>query len=449
MAGKHTLSRRTMLRGMFAGATVALGLPTLEAMLNSHGTALADGSTLPRRLVTWFFGDGAKRDRWIPTAQGPGWAPSEELAPLAAVKEYVSVLSGFDNHASNTGFGHHDGMPCFSGFPFIVINPDEAAFSAKSGGPTVDQVAATALQGQTYLPSLQVGVSKRYVVDGGPLLYHLSHKGPDEPLPALRNPQDVWDKLFGNYSAPDDGSGPLRIGMLDAVRADVARLKARLGTSDRLRVDAHLEAIHQLQTQIAQVPPECTVVAEPTVLNENDQNGNEPLEEVSKVMAELVRIALACDITRVVSWMQSGSVGYTVYHMVGASDGIHDLTHMDDPGAQELVHKSVVFNMTMLAHLVHGMKDTPEGAGNLLDNACILVGSDCSEGFDHSTFDQPLLVIGRGGGDLVHPGLHYRSASGESTSDVLLTCLKTVVPTATEVGAGAGRSTTPCNAIKV
>ena len=106
-------------------------------------------------------------------------------------------------------------------------------------------------------------------------------------------------------------------------------------------------------------------------------------------------------------------------------------------------------NITMFAHLLQRLRDTEEGAGNLLDSSCILLGSDCAQGFGHSTFDQPLLVAGRGGGDLVHPGIHYRSPTKENTSDVLLTCLQTVVPTAMEVGADEGYSNTACTAIKV
>ena len=41
---KKPLSRRTMLRGMAAGALVTVGLPRLEAMLNVNGTAYAQGA---------------------------------------------------------------------------------------------------------------------------------------------------------------------------------------------------------------------------------------------------------------------------------------------------------------------------------------------------------------------------------------------------------------------
>ena len=44
---RFALSRRAVLRGALAGGAVAtVGLPLFEAMLNSHGTALADGNAI-------------------------------------------------------------------------------------------------------------------------------------------------------------------------------------------------------------------------------------------------------------------------------------------------------------------------------------------------------------------------------------------------------------------
>src|SRR5262249_16746379 len=47
------LSRRACLRGI---GGVAIGLPTLEAMLNTNGDAFADGTLLPPRYVICFGG---------------------------------------------------------------------------------------------------------------------------------------------------------------------------------------------------------------------------------------------------------------------------------------------------------------------------------------------------------------------------------------------------------
>ena len=52
------ISRRAILRGALGGSIVGLGLPLLEQMLNSHGTALAAGSALPKRYGLFFWGEG-------------------------------------------------------------------------------------------------------------------------------------------------------------------------------------------------------------------------------------------------------------------------------------------------------------------------------------------------------------------------------------------------------
>jgi hypothetical protein len=444
--GKRALSRRTMLRGILGGAAVAMALPPLEAMLNPHGTAFANGSPLPKRFMTWFIGNGIILDRFTPSAQGSAYELTEELAPLANVKEYCSVLSGFDNKAGYGRRGHHDGVAgCFSGHPFIEIDPGNANYASKFGGPSIDQVAASVVGSNTFLPSLEVGVSRRVVKGEGPTLQYLSHKGPNEPLAAEYSPKAVFQKLFGSYTPEDDPSGPLRVGLLDAVRGDAERLKKAVGKSDQLRLDAHLQSISQLQKQIQALPPVCAAPAEPTGENQA-VDGHEPLEETSKLMADLVTVAWACDITRVVSFMQSGSVGSTLYYMVGATDGHHELSH--EPGGQEIIHKTVVFNMGCFAYLLERLAATPEGDGNLLDNSCILFGSDCSEGITHSTFDQPIVIAGRGGGALKYPGVHYRSSSDENTTDVLLSCLQTLDPSVAEAGSAEGYSNTPCDALK-
>ncbi len=445
MSKRFVLTRRAVLKGIIGSTLVGLALPTLDAMLDSHGTAYANGSPLPRRFMSWFFGNGVRLDRFVPADQGQGsaWALTEELAPFANVKEYISVLSGFDNKAGYGRRGHHDGVAgVFSGYPFIAIDPGGANYASKFGGPSIDQQVVKRLQSQgvqTYLPSMHVGVSKRITTGEGPTLHYIAHKSPDESIESMQNPQDVYAQLFGNFVPKDDPEGQLRVKMLDAVSADAKRLKARVGKVDQARIDAHLDSISQLQKQIQALPPVCTKPGVPTETNTDSPSGDEPLEAVSNVMADLVALAWSCDITRVTTWQQSGSVGGTVYWMTGATIEEHGLSH--DPAGQELVHQAVVFNMKCFAHLLETLKATPEGAGNVLDNSVILLGSDCAEGMTHSSFDQPIIVAGKGGG-LLKSDLHYRSPNSENTSDILLTLLQTMDPSVTEVGQAEGYSNT-------
>lgn len=451
------LHRRTMLRGMLGGTAVALGLPMLEAMLNGNGDALAGGSPLPTRLVTWFFGNGcAVADvndtgagiRFAPGETGAGYTPTPQLQPLAdrGVLEYCSVLSGFDiAAAAEHRRGHHDGVAgFFSGYPFIELPPGGANYASKFGGPSIDQVAAERLAGQTVIPSVQLAISKRVVTGEGPTLQYLSHQGPDLPLAPYFDPREAWNKLFGGFTVPDDPSKPARLSALDAVREDVQRLQTRVGANDRMRLEAHLDAVAQLRTQIDALAPACELPPQPVQTND-DVEGQEQLEAVNAVMSELLAIAFACDITRVASIQFTGSVGYTVFDTIGLSRGHHDLTH--DAAENEAVDQATIFTMDQFGVLLQALRDMPEGDGNVLDNSCLLLGSDASAGLTHSVFDQPCIVAGGGGGTLTHPGVHYRSASGENTADILLSCLQTIDPSATEAGGGIGASSTPCSAI--
>jgi hypothetical protein len=452
---RYALSRRTMLRGAVGGTTVALGLPLLEAMLNSNGTALANGSPLPVRFITWFFGNGvALVDvgnpgagiRWAPAEEGEAWPLTEQLMPLAGVKEYCSLLTGFDiKAAADHRRGHHDGVAgFFSGHPFIELPHADNSYSSKFGGPSIDQVAAEAIGAQTFMPSIQLAISKRVVTSEGPTLQFLSHKGPDQPLQQIFNPVEAYNKLFDSFTPPDDPTKPLRIDALDAVSEDVKRLKLRVGSADKIRLDAHLASVDQLRKQIEALAPECTEPMKPVQENV-DFEGKEPLDEVNAIMVDLLAFAFRCDITRVASIQYTGSVGFTVFHMLGQSMGHHDMTH--DTNHNDAVNASTVHTMTAFAALLQRLKDTPEGAGNLLDQSCVILGSDASSGYTHDVFNQPCIVAGRGGGVLRHPGIHYRSQSGENTADILLACLQTVAPGAAQVGSGVGLSTTPLSAI--
>ncbi|QRK06844.1 DUF1552 domain-containing protein [Archangium violaceum] len=445
------LSRRTLLRGV--GAAVAL--PTLEAMLDSRGTALAAGKPLPRRFATFFFGDGVILGKWNPTSTGANWQLSPALAPLVNVKSYVNVVSGHQVKTPDRR-GHHTGQSAIlSGYPFIELYAPNANYASKFGGPSIDQVAAQHIGQGTAFRSLELGVSKRIVTGEGPTLQYISHKGPDQPLQPEYNPAALFTRLFSGFSpAPEpqvDPRAALRASVLDAVREDAKRLQVRLGSTDRARLDAHLTSISELRQQILALPPQYTQACtqpQPVTQTNRDSGGKEPLEQVSKTMSDLLVLAWACDLTRVASYMFSGGVCATVFHMLGQSRGNHDLTHDPDPSAQDQVHASVVWVVKQFAYLLERLKATPEAGGNLLDNSCLLLTSDVAEGYAHSTTDYPILVAGRAGGYLKSPGVHVRSTSKENTSNVLLTCLKAVGTGVASVGGDSGYSDTECTAIK-
>src|SRR5882757_654704 len=152
-SSRTILPRRSFLRGVLVGGiSVAVPLPRLFGMLNGNGTAFADATPLPLRFGTWFFGNGIIPDRWVPitTGSGSGWALSEQLAPLSAVKPWLSVLSGFSIKIPNNA--PHSSMPTAALTGAQITNSVQL--------PSIDQVIAPLIgAGTAYPTGIHVGVS--------------------------------------------------------------------------------------------------------------------------------------------------------------------------------------------------------------------------------------------------------------------------------------------------
>ncbi len=460
------LPRRTLLRGMLGGTALALGLPVLEAMLDSHGSALADGRALPRRFLTWMWGNGCRVEHWVPKQTGPDFELSKELAPLAKVKSRISVLTGFHNKIAGRR-GHHDGMAAlFSGHPFVELDPMGAPYASKFGGKSIDQVAADLLAEDTLYKSLQLGVTKRQLKNQGPTLETMSHRGPDQPLFAEHDPQKLYDKLFAAYMPPsgnDDPNGTLRFRALDTVLDDLHRLEARVGASDKLRLLHYTESVFEVQKQILAIPPSCNVVKKPGKLDYNP-DGSEPLAEIHAVMSKLVAIAFSCDLTRVASVMFTAPSGgqqfpeLTPAAFPGFPDAAdyshadhHNVSHVNAAYEQTFIHESVIRCMQSFAVLLELLAATPDGLGDLLEQTCVLAGSDVTEGWVHSENDFPIVVAGGAGGRLRQDVGHYRSTDGESLSNIGLAMLRAVAPEpalvtsyGSDSGGYLGYTETPC-----
>ncbi|MBL4685240.1 MAG: DUF1552 domain-containing protein [Nannocystaceae bacterium] len=452
---KFTLNRRTMLRGMVSGSAVGIGLPLLEAMLNTHGEALADGSDLPLRFIAYYWADGIVIDQWEPPDTGAGYTLSPALQPLQGpIKDYVNVISGMGNLYNGQFLTHHEGMCGFSGHPIIA----SGGLNSDAGGATLDQVIADlpGVADCTPVRATHVRISKRESQDGdgGTTVVAMSHRDAGggnivAQIPET-NPVEVWQNLFGTFM-PSVDDADRRLSVLDFVKADADALKDRLGMADRARIDAHLRGISELETKITAVIPSCELPDTPTETNQ-DVGGVEQISSVVAAMSGLIAQAFVCDITRVATVLFKKFVADSVFDEINANDQHHSASH---GGPNNATYRAgITYQMEKFADLLnvlHGTED-PMG-GNLLDNTIVFATSDCSTGQVHSIERQPMLVAGRGGGHLVAQSVHHQSTpwnnshsnpnSSGNMSDVLLSCLRAFDPGANSVGSGAQRSEDP------
>lgn len=417
-AGSAPLSRRTLLRGILGGAAVSVALPPLEAM--------ACG-TLPKRFGLFFWGNGNLPDRWKPMGEGYEWELSEQLAPLAAVKDLVTVVGGMSVKVPNQ-IPHGSGAAgLLSGAPLIQVGGNDT-FQA----PTIDQLIAEAIGGDTVYRSLQTAATN---ANGQ------SYNGTNSRNPPETSPFALYERLFGpTFREPgDEGIVDPKLGLrrsvLDAVLGDANALYARVGAADKARLDQHLTGLRELEQRLARLeedPPNLEACARPPepLADYPDVDGRPQISARSRAMCDLLAMSLACDQTRVVGHYLCDPVHN--YLFPGASSGHHELTH-NEGGDQPEVHAITLQCVEEMAYFIGTLAAIPEGDGTLLDSMALLCCSEVSLGKTHSLDDMPIVIAGNACGFLKQ-GFHYRSPAFENASSVMLTLLRAMDIPAADFG---------------
>ena len=423
------IPRRAVLRGIAGGAAATVALPLLEAMLDDNGTALADGSSLPKRFGVFFWGNGyawssrGRPDLWTPRGtSSTAWELSEQLAPLAPVRAHMSVVTGLEPKTDIPGDpgGQGDGHMRGIAVALTADRPRSEGFSHDAhvfafNRATIDQVIARderfyGSDGSRFR-SLELGVGLNRFHGYGSWNC-ISHNGPD----SLNLPIVTVEQLFHHlFDVPADLTILSdRASLLDAVAGDARRLRARLGARDRARLEAHLEHIGDIQRRLRRTGGVCRAPATPTRAGGFDGTpGNEPLYEKLGAMMDLLVVALQCDLTRVFSFMFTGAGSQTTFPAAGVGGGLHSLCHAGDWDA---VRRSTLYTMGCLRMFVEKLAaaDDVGGVSKLVDNVLVYATSEFSEGEMHGVGEFPVLLAGHAGG-AVRAGIHYREPGGNIT----------------------------------
>src|SRR5882672_6056286 len=144
------LSRRIFLKGLTAAnVAVTVGIPPLISMFNSTGTAYAaEANPIQKRFVIWFNGNGIPERYWIPSNTGTNYDITPCLTPIGRLKDDILVLSGLDN--TYGGAGHPQSL--------CALMTCTRLSSTGPGAPSLDQVLAAKIGGDSRFRSLQIGV---------------------------------------------------------------------------------------------------------------------------------------------------------------------------------------------------------------------------------------------------------------------------------------------------
>jgi hypothetical protein len=207
-----------------------------------------------------------------------------------------------------------------------------------------------------------------------------------------------------------------------------------------MRLESHLDGLRDLEVRIETEPPVCEVPTRPA---EMPAGSPEPLLEKTQIMADMLAMALACDLTRVFTFRFTQCLADTLLSDIGAAEGLHNISHVD----MNIHRQTVTYTMERFADIVERLANVTEGGARLLDNCAILGLSELTIGSTHEVADTPMLVAGSCGGAL-NPGLLVDGA-GKPAAALPFTLLKALDVPVTDMGEGEGAVSEPLSELLV
>ena len=435
------ISRRTVLQGV--GATLAL--PWLEAMGPMVSWADAPARRTPNRLAFFYVPNGVHMQDWTPAGEGPLGQLPRILKPLTPVKDQLLVLTGLTaDKARPNGDGPGDHARAMAAF-LTGCQPRKTDGADIRAGVSVDQVAASRIGDQTRLASLEIGCDPSAMAgncdSGYSCVYSstISWRSATTPVPKLVNPRQVFDRLFGADSGADRARRERqRNSILDFVRADSASLQSRLGANDRRKLDEYFAAIRDIEERIARAA-RMPQPAAPNVQLPAETPGS--YEEHIRLLCDLLVLAFQTDSTRVATFVFANEGSNRSYSFIGVPDGHHDLSHHENnPVKQAKIRQINTFHMTQYAYLLTKLKSVQEGDGTLLDHCMLVYGSGNSDGNRHNHDDLPVLLAGKGCGNL-RTGRHVRFRRDTPLNNLWLALLERMSCNLERLGDSTGRLT--------
>jgi len=405
------LDRRAFLRGL---GGVALALPVLDAM----GAEITD--QIPRRFCALYTANGMSLPKpengvdewsWFPTSgTGSDFVFGKSTEPLAPFRKKLSFMGGLLHPNGPKADPHICSDMWLTGAP--LHNPKPGTFNSVG----LDQVIALHTKQYCRQPSLVLSIDAGtgFLSRTGTISYNLDGK----PIPAENNPRRIFDRLFrGDHSSQEAQHAYLRrrIKLVDAVADSARSLDAKLGKTDRDRMDQYLSTLNEMESRLVASERWIDIPLKKqdySHLNLDATNEGDPVDYYRN-MFDLIALAFDADITRSVAFMlyrEDGmGISDTFPLKLGLSKTHHNLSHATDKAGQLDFAKYDLFLSSQVAHFLGKLEGYKDRSGSLLDNTIVLFGSGAST--THNSHNLPTLVAGGTNMGLKH-GIYWRD--GES-----------------------------------
>lgn len=443
ITGKR-LSRRAFIGRMGAG----VALPFLSAMIPAGRSFAQSSEATPTRLVCieesmgcaggsdW----GHARNLFAPQGVGKDFllGNDNQLKPLEAYRDYLTIVSSTDCNMANPfnadqiGGDHDRSTAVF----LTQAMPKQTQGSDMEIGVSIDQLHAQRFGQDTVLPSLELCIEEIDRGGGCAYNYHcayttsLAWATPNQPLPAIREPRAVFERLFGAGDSEQDRADRRRTdkSMLDWMLTEVDRLSKSLGPEDRVALDEYLQHIREVERRIQLM--EARSLASSGDSGQGSEMPEAPSgipgtwEEHMQLMFDLQVLALQSDMTRAITFKTGFDQSNRTFPQSGTTKSIHGASHHGNvPDDIMDFHRINTYRTGALAYFLEKLKNTIDGDASLLEKTAIVYGSPMGDPNLHNHIRCPLVLMGHANGAL-EGNMHVAAEVGTPMANAFVTLMQ-------------------------
>ncbi|WP_437729758.1 DUF1552 domain-containing protein [Sorangium sp. So ce1335] len=444
----YASSRRRFLQGIGAAAGMFAILRGMERA--------AEGAEGPKRLLIIQRPVGTVYENWWPQGSGTSFTLSRILRPFEPVRDRMVVLRDLKlPYEGSVGGGHERGTVLMAtGRRTRQLYPGNGGDDPMAEGPSIDQLLVKQspdLQG-TPIASLQISCDKR--ADTPEVsTRHMSYSGPRSPMTPYYQPLEVYERVFGTLMPGGTTSDNLEAlararrqkkSVLDFASRDLGRLHELAPSAQREMLDAHVEAIREVEKELdadphnaafcgMEQPPDIVQVSEYIdpyssnhVVGERD---DEKHARIGALHFAVLKAAFRCDLTRVVTFQWTPGTNHVSFGDLWPPDPrifkVHHTTSHDPDTRDTLEFLTRVeeFYANKLAGFLKELAATQEvNGGTLLDNTLIPYVTEVGTR-KHNWDNVPWLLFGGAKTGLVGGRVWDNGGRGlRSTNDLWMAC---------------------------
>ncbi len=384
-----------------------------NGILRRHFFPGEEDAVLPG-FVGGFNADKLKNNKRIPNE--PGIYPLEftsTMKPLLKHKDDITMVTGLDRTFKNGQDVHAQGASCY----LTSVSPHQAAEKGMRypNGRSLDQIIGDKVGHTSVYNTLEISCNGFTAGKEDIYFDNISWYGPGRIAPSIKNPRELYSRLFMADSYRTHIQD-----VTDLILEDTKSISRKLGNHDKDTLDGFVSMIREIELRIEKLEKMIrgADVNQPT-------NEILPRGEYIRLQADLMLAALQMGITNVSTFM----IGPERWDASLMYEGVfpkpvqhHSMTHNQkkEDVAKEL-QKIDIFHLEQLSYVISRMKEIKESDGtSLFENSILTYGAGLGDGATHQYFDLPMIVAGKGQGQ-IKQGRFIRCKSGTLNSNLWLT----------------------------